>query len=331
MPVVYLDVIWVINLVLDGFILFVTAFLARRKVSAWRMIGASAIGASYALFLFVPALSMLLSFVFKVLFSVLMVWVAFRPKGLWEFGKMLGLFYLASFLMGGAAYATNGLFQNVSMKNGLVIVKGRVAWMQPTTLLLIVVAVPLVCLLGKSAWTRLAKAKHRESNFWQVEIVIGQWQASCTGLLDTGNALTDPLSRTPVMVMDWELMRDALPAKLTEHLEKGADLASALGDFEFDDEWQARLRLVPYRGVGGVMGMLLSFRPDRVRLTAGGEVHECRKVLVGLNPKPLAADGSYRAILHPAMLGEAPSAGESEAPEKNAALLTPAAVREAQG
>ncbi|PWK04946.1 sigma-E processing peptidase SpoIIGA [Tumebacillus permanentifrigoris] len=304
MPVVYLDVIWVINLVLDGFILFVTAFLARRKVSGWRMIGASAIGASYALFLFFPALSMLLSFVCKVLFSVLMVWVAFRPKGVWEFGKLLGLFYLASFLMGGAAYATNGLFQNVSMKNGLVIVKGRIAWLQPSTLLLIVVGIPLVYWLGKSAWNSLAKAKHREHNFWQVEVRIGDWQAQFTGLLDTGNALTDPLSRTPVMVVDGELLREALPAALTECLEKGADLASALGDFEFDEAWQARLRLVPYRGVGGMMGMLLCFRPDLVRITANGEEHVCRKVLVGLNPKPLAADGSYRAILHPAMLGE---------------------------
>lgn len=304
MPVVYLDVIWLLNLVLDGFILFVTAFLARRKVSGWRVIGASAIGASYALFLFFPALSVLLSFFFKVLFSVLMVWVAFRPKGLWEFGKMLGLFYLASFLMGGAAYATNGLFQNVSMKNGLVIVKGRVAWLQPTTVLLIVAAIPLVYLLGKSAWNRLAKAKHREHNFWRVEVRIGEWQAQFTGLLDTGNALTDPLSRTPVMVLDWELLREALPVTLAECLEKGVDLASALGDFEIDDEWQSRLRLVPYRGVGGMMGMLLCFRPDLVLMSADGEEHECRKVLVGMNPKPLAADGSYRAILHPAMLEE---------------------------
>ncbi|MBL0389472.1 sigma-E processing peptidase SpoIIGA [Tumebacillus sp. ITR2] len=311
MPVVYLDVIWVINLVLDGFILFVTAFLARRKVTGWRMIGASAIGASYALFLFVPALSMLLSFVCKVLFSILMVWVAFRPKGVWEFGKMLGLFYLASFLMGGAAYATNGLFQNISMKNGLVIVKGRVAWLQPSTLILIVVAMPLVYWLGKSAWTRLAKAKHREQNFWDVEVHIGTFHVNFTGLLDTGNALTDPLSRTPVTVLDWELLREVLPSELTESYEKGADPASALGDFELEADWQARMRLVPYRGVGGVMGMLLSFRPDLVRLTArdgSGEVHECRKVLIGLNPKPLAADGSYRAILHPAMLGDEASA-----------------------
>ncbi|KEO80926.1 sigma-E processing peptidase SpoIIGA [Tumebacillus flagellatus] len=308
MPVVYLDVIWVINLVLDGFILFVTAFLARRKVTGWRMIGASAIGASYALFLFVPALSVLLSFVCKVLFSILMVWVAFRPKGVWELGKLLGLFYLASFLMGGAAYAANGLFQNISMKNGLLIVKGRIAWLQPSTLVLIVAAMPLVYWLGKSAWTRLGKAKHREQNFWDVEVQIGDFRVSFTGLLDTGNALTDPLSRTPVMVLDWDLLRDVLPRELTQSFEKNTDPASALGEFELPGDWQARMRLVPYRGVGGVMGMLLSFRPDAVQLTASdlpGEVHTCRKVLIGLNPKPLAADGSYRAILHPAMIGDA--------------------------
>lgn len=309
MPVVYLDVIWVINLVLDGFILFVTAFLARRKLQGWRLIGASAIGASYALFLFFPALSLFLSFFCKVLFSLLMVWVAFRPKGVWEFGKLLGLFYLASFLMGGAAYASNGLFQNISMKNGLLIVKGRVAWLQPSTLLLILLALPLVYWLGRSAWNRLARSKQREQNFWQVEVRIGDWQTEFVGLLDTGNALVDPLSRTPVMVLDWELMREALPEFLTQCFEKGTDLATVLGDSEMEHEWQARMRLVPYRGVGGTMGMLLSLRPDLVLMRAreeqtGSWTHTCQKVLIGLNPKPLAADGSYRAILHPAMIGD---------------------------
>jgi stage II sporulation protein GA (sporulation sigma-E factor processing peptidase) len=33
-----------------------------------------------------------------------------------------------------------------------------------------------------------------------------------------------------------------------------------------------------------------------------GAVYVCRRILIGLNPKPLAQDGSYRAILHPSMI-----------------------------
>ncbi|WP_165898728.1 sigma-E processing peptidase SpoIIGA [Tumebacillus sp. BK434] len=302
LPVVYIDVIWLLNFGVDGFILLVTAFLARRRLKWWRTIGASAIGASYALFLFFPAMSAFLTFFSKLLFSILMVWIAFRPKGLFEFGKLLGLFYLASFLTGGAAYAANSFFGSTGVQNGLVLVHGGAVWLQQTKLWLVVLALPLTWLLGRSAWNRLARSKQREMNFWEVEVQLGGESVLFTGLLDTGNALTDPLSRTPVMVADWELFQSLLPVELTAELMKGSDIALSLGEIAMEDDWHAKFRLVPYRGVGGTMGMLLAFKPSLVILRSQEKEHNCTRVLIGLNPKALAADGSYRAILHPAML-----------------------------
>jgi stage II sporulation protein GA (sporulation sigma-E factor processing peptidase) len=316
MPVVYIDVIWLINFGLDGFILLVTAFLARQPIRWWRTIGASVIGASYALFLLFPAMSALLTFSCKLVLSGLMVWVAFRPKGFLQIGKMLGLFYLASFLTGGAAYALNSLFGTVTVQNGLVLVSGHAVWMQQTVFVLVLLALPLVWWLGKSAWNRLGRSKQREQHFWTVTVSCGTGAVTFNGLLDTGNALTDPLSRLPVMVADWELFRDTLPPMLTEVFEKGLDIGLMLSEIEMDSDWQSRFRLVPYRGVGGTMGMLLAFRPDGVVMTAAEreEVQECKRVLIGLNPKPLAADGSYRAILHPSMI----EAGLGTEPDREA-------------
>jgi stage II sporulation protein GA (sporulation sigma-E factor processing peptidase) len=313
LPVVYIDVIWLINFFLDGFILLVTAFLARRQLKWWRAIGASAIGASYALFLFFPAMSAFLTIFSKLLFSIFMVWIAFRPRGLFDFGKMLGLFYLASFLTGGAAYAANSFFGSVSVQNGLVLVHGGAVWLQQTKFWLVILALPVTWFLGKSAWNRLVRSKQREMNFWEVEVHLGETEVTCTGLLDTGNALTDPLSRTPVMVADWELFEDCLPQELAAELKKGSDISRILGEIEMDEAWQAKFRLVPYRGVGGTVGMLLTFKPDAVVLRNGDAKNRCTSVLVGLNPKALSADGSYRAILHPSMIQEV---AEEEGKEK---------------
>ncbi len=302
LPVIYLDVVWLINFGLDGFILFVTAFLARRQLSWWRTIGASAIGASYALTLFFPALSTLLTFFCKLLFSIVMVWVAFRPKGLFDIGKMLGLFYLASFLTGGAAYAVNSFFGSVSMQNGLLLMEGSAVWHQQTKLWLLLLAVPLTWLLGKGAWNRLTRSKQREFNFWEVEVRFDQESIEFVGLLDTGNALADPLSRAPVMVVDWELFTDYLPPALVGEFRQGGDISLSIGELELDEGWQTKFRLVPYRGIGGTIGMLLAFQPDAVVLKRHEVRHACSRVLIGLNPKALASDGSYRAILHPAML-----------------------------
>jgi len=99
------------------------------------------------------------------------------------------------------------------------------------------------------------------------------------------------------------MWRDRLPAGWTERLR--AEPADRLVG-ELDGQqgegfpWKDRLRLVPYRGVGGEIRLMLAFRPDAVEITlSGGRVVRTTRVLVGLEGGSLSPDGVYRAVIHP--------------------------------
>ncbi|WP_018132774.1 sigma-E processing peptidase SpoIIGA [Effusibacillus pohliae] len=303
MPVVFVDVVWLVNLVMDAVILALAAWMARKRVG-WRRIAlGSVLGASYALLLFVPAaLTSTMNVLTKLLFSCLMVWITFRPKTAIEFLRLFGLFYLASFVVGGAAYGLNALFAKPVAFGGMVFVAHQSWWQPNIVLYLVLSAIPVVYGMGKAAWNRVQRQKNRESNLWQVRITLDGKQAEFTGLLDTGNALVDPLSGLPVAVVEWQALEPLLPQPIVEAFLAKRDVTLDLGTLGLEGAWQSRLRIVPYRGVGGTVGMLLAFRPAEFVIHQGEAVTAVPNILVAINPKPLAGDRGYRAILPPACL-----------------------------
>ncbi|MDT2294998.1 sigma-E processing peptidase SpoIIGA [Paenibacillus larvae] len=57
-------------------------------------------------------------------------------------------------------------------------------------------------LLFKTVFNGAKRKEEISVHLAQVEVRIGESVMVCTGLVDTGNQLYDPLTRTPVMVME---------------------------------------------------------------------------------------------------------------------------------
>lgn len=305
MKVVYVDVVWLINFAMDLVILLVTGWMAKKKVKRWRLLTGAVIGATYSLMLLLPDFTTTTFSLFaKLLFSCLMVLIVFGPKNVVEFLRFWGLFYLASFVLGGAAYGINALFYDTQAFGGMVFTSGKPSWIPSIGVPFIALSVPVVYVLGKTAWKRMERLKLREGNLWNVSVVIDGQAIRFTGLLDTGNGLTDPLTRLPVAVVEWEVLTPILPEALTQSYLEQRDPTLDLGNSDMDEQWQARLRIVPYRGVGGSMGMLLAFRPVEFVIEQKEQRITVEKVLIALNPKPLSSDKTYQAILPPECLSE---------------------------
>ncbi|MNP54274.1 Sporulation factor SpoIIGA [compost metagenome] len=137
-----------------------------------------------------------------------------------------------------------------------------------------------------------------------VEVEIKGHRLSCVGLVDTGNQLYDPLTKTPVMIAEAKLWKDVLPKEWLKRMQTqdAESIVAAMGEEEF--EWQDRLRIVPYRGVNRSTQFMLAIRPDKVQLQYAGRNWETRKVLIGFDGGQLSADGSYQAIIHPMLLSD---------------------------
>src|SRR5690606_14483025 len=96
--VVYLDLIFALNLLIDATTLHVTAWSRKLSAKRWRIWAAAVIGASYVMMMFFPALSVFFTFIIKVLFSLAMIFTAFGYESLQHFVRNIGVFYFVNFV-----------------------------------------------------------------------------------------------------------------------------------------------------------------------------------------------------------------------------------------
>lgn len=163
----------------------------------------------------------------------------------------------------------------------------------------VMIGFPLVWYFSKKRFETIEYKQIQYEQIVKVEIGIDGMTVQVNGLIDSGNQLQDPLTKTPVMIVNVQLLNPIFSEK---------DIIQILNVESFgmeqvlDERLLHRLKLVPYRVVGQSQRFLSAIKPDYVKITYKDEVHEIQKVLVGLNEKELSPEGVYDCIIHPKML-----------------------------
>ncbi|MDF2814549.1 MAG: peptidase [Paenibacillus sp.] len=302
--VVYLDLIFLINLFVDGIVLYLTAWTRKLPVKTWRIALSATIGASYVLMMWSPTLSFMFTIVVKCLLSLIMIVAAFGFGGIQAFLRNLGAFYLINFAAAGGVFALYFFTQSSSeVMNGILVTRtGGVAFQLQIGFWFTVIGLTFMIWFYKLVFSATRRRQAMTQYLAQVRIYIGDFESQCTGLVDTGNQLYDPLTRTPVMVLEAEQWREMLPPEWMKRIRMSEvdQLIATIGDDEWI--WQDRLRLVPYRGVNRGTQFMLAVKPDKVVVKFADNEIVNAKVLVGLDGGTLCADGSYHAIIHPTLV-----------------------------
>jgi len=316
--VVYVDILFLTNFVLDFSMLIAAAKIRGIRPSLWRVAAASAIGALYVLFMFVPSLSIFYTFVVKCLFSAVMIMTAFGYKTLGRFLGLLAAFYAVSATAAGAVLGFHYLLQSThEVWDGILFIRSGGYQHVLGISLWFIVTIAIAGIAGFRKVNAGAKRKEMKTQFLApVEVQIDGETFRCTGLIDTGNHLYDPLTRTPVMVMEASVWKQEIPATWLEAIKAheadkivsllGEGDAAAASESGFESRWRDRIRLVPYRGINGGARFMLAVKPDKVTVERGGQLHAAEKVLVGIDGGKLSSDGLYQAIIHPALVPESP-------------------------
>ena len=120
---IYVDIVLLENFLMNYIILFTTGMIARTKTSTIKLIFSGGVGGIYAVISFMNILEIYSSITLKILLSVVMIYIAFKPNKIKTLCKQLVLFYLVSFAFGGTAFALLYFVrpQDILMKNGLFI------------------------------------------------------------------------------------------------------------------------------------------------------------------------------------------------------------------
>jgi len=303
--VVYVDLVFLTNLAIDGTVLLTTAKVRRLQPKRRRIALSAGLGAVYAAAMFLADAPYLYGFPAKVLISVAMVACAFGYGGLLRFLRLFSTFYLVNFAtLGGVLGLTFLLRQTGTPWADMTVTPGGgVALQWQMQLGLFAAAFALSVWLFRGASASAERTSRLDSFIVDVTVTIQGERRSCRGLVDTGNRLYDPLTRIPVMMMEASLWRERLPAGWADRLrDEPADrlIAELDGESAEPYAWGDRLRLVPYRGMGGNTKLMLAIRPDSVAVSGSGEEPRLyNRVLIGMDGGKLSPDGSYRAIVHP--------------------------------
>ena len=288
---IYIDIVLIENLIMNYIILFTTAVVLKIKVNHIRLILASLLGAGYSIIAYMGIIKVYSSIILKIILSVLIIYIAFNPQNIKKMCKDLLLFYLVSFVFGGAAFALIYIIkpQNILMKNGLFLG----TYTLKTVMLGAVVAFCII--IGTFAIIKNKISK--KDMFCEIEILINQKKIKTKAMIDTGNMLKEPITNVPVIVVEHILLYSCMPKEILNNLKEvmGGDFKNIPCDIQ--EKYISKLKLIPFSSLGKQNGMLIGIRPEYVKVITDEQEKINKNVIIGIYEKSLTKKGEYQALI----------------------------------
>jgi len=264
---IYADVLFFINFIMDYFLIAVTAKFFSLNVKLWRKLAAACLGGAFALCFFAVDLGYINSFVASLFSGFCMSATVFFPCKFKDLVKKTAAFYLFSMLVAGASFFVMNISGGGVIKNGVFYAK------TPTVVFGAISVYVVVSLFG-AAVKRISSKK-----FSGTVLEFRGKSVSLTGIVDTGNGLTEPISKKPVMIIGEDALKKLVAKECT-----CANIS----------EWveSERLRTIPYKTIDSE-GVLVGILLDRAYIDG----RRVDGAVAAVSEKKL----NYQVILHAGM------------------------------
>jgi len=278
---IYADVLLLVNFVMNSFILWAVALVSRQRLRYLRLMGGGLVMAlMYVTAMVVLPFGFWLSAAASVVMLSAGIVIALRPANVRVFLGQLLVGYLCSFTIGGLgmmlAYRTAGF-----------------------TWLLMFVCIVFAYVMLKLGMRLMESVTVRKQMLCPVTIYIGENEMSLQALVDTGHTLHDPVNNAPVIIAEFESIKNLLPEglRLMFYEQQENDLTGLLGAAA-GSRFYNRIRMIPFVSLGLQNGMLIGFRPDRVALNNLTR----EDVVIGIYNKKLSGNGQYQGLISPELV-----------------------------
>lgn len=284
--VVYVDILLILNLFVDYFLLLGCCVLMKIDVKKRRLIFGAVVGSLFSLLIFVVDFNFLLFLFFKVFSGLVLVFFTFGFPSKKVFVKAFLVFLLENFIFVGVMFCVWFAFSPPGMlwKNG-------VTYIEISPIVLIVGSMVAYCLtcLFNSVFCKLVGS----TKLKKIKIEFNNKIVELNALYDTGNCLLEPFSKKPVCVCEFDALSEILPENLAVFLKNFSEASNKLGE-GFDLAYDYSVKLVPCNTINGE-SVLPAFLPQRVVVVCEKKLinYDC---YVGVVNKKIS-DGEYRAII----------------------------------
>lgn len=287
MKTIYLDVLFCTNLIINYFLILSTAVLNRMTLRRVRYLLGGLLGAVYSLFIFLPDMGALLNILAKLAFSVSITLTAFGKRPMKQFLRLLSTFYGATFALCGIML---GLY--ITVKPDKMLISNGVLYFDISPSMLIL-SVSVFYVIFSFIGGRI-KRKATPESYVDIEIGTDIGSIKVTGLIDTGNTLSDLFTDSPVVLVSYSSISRIIPQECrTAFRNASLENAGAL-----EGSWSNGYRLIPFTSAGGT-GLLPAFRPQYFYLCRENHSMLVKDVLIAVSDN---LKGEEKAIVNPKVL-----------------------------
>nr|MBQ8252954.1 sigma-E processing peptidase SpoIIGA [Lachnospiraceae bacterium] len=268
---IYPDVIFLENFLMDYILLLLTGKVLHRQRHPWGILVAAMAGSSYT-----------------VIYYIVLAEASGYAGGNLLRGMSLANFLLLVLMVKAAFHPIRGkeLFVCSATCLGLSFVTGGVLhWLERMVPFVRAHSTHLSMLMGsflfgylflKKLYAVIRERYFSETCHLPVSITIGEKKINCTGLMDSGNSLYEPITGKPVVIVEEQMLR--------EH----EILQRERGFFA-----------IPYHAIGTEKGMMKGVLADELEIPGEQEEKKWEKVMLGIYEGKISRTGDYQVILHP--------------------------------
>ena len=259
--VVYIDVLIVLNLYVNYFLIRAAAMVMRRVCSRKRCVSAAFAGALGALVILLPELPFWAVALFKIALGALVVFITFGRQKPADFAICVLFFLLVSFTFAGVMVA----LWTFAAPLGMVWSNGTAYFNIPLSAIAAFTAAAYCAV----RLVRFFADKRLHCNrVCAVKISSGECEITLRGLCDTGNELCDLFSGKPVVVCCFDKIAPLAPNEVLDY---------------FNGKLAESLRVIPCRTVSSE-ALVPIFKAD---ITIDGKAADG---LVGVTKRTLGSD-----------------------------------------
>ena len=267
METIYIDRLFILNLAIDYLLTLGSARVCGVRLRRLRYFFSALFGAAYAVCTVFPKLFFLRAALIKLAAGVIMSLIAFGNEE--KLLRCTLVFLSVSAFFGGAVWAIASGGEGVGGSRLYLPVS------MPVLALSFGICYAVLSLVFRRLGRNAARRVHG------IEIELEGKSVKLTALEDSGNALCDPISGSPVMIASAASLMPLFEGRAGRaELSDAPALVSKLSG-------RAGARLIPYKAVGTESGLLAAFRPDALYID--GKRRD--GVMVAISPSEISGDG----------------------------------------
>ena len=286
--IVYLDIIFFENVLMNYIIIFTTGMILKNEFKRRNVLLASCIGAIYSILMYLNILKITSNFIMKIVLSIVIIKIAFNPKKRKTFFKNLLMFYLVSFIFGGCIFALMYIVkpQYIQIRNGVFV---------GTYPIKIAIAGGIVAYVVTQISFKMIKTKiNKKDMIYTLEIFYKEKSIQIHGMLDTGNLLKDPITGTPVIIVQKDKLLNLFSQNILNNIEKilGGDVKFTIDE----EEIFSKVRILPFSSIGNENGMLVGIKVDYINILIDETSKKMKDVIIGIYNKKITKNDEYSAI-----------------------------------